>query len=489
MKVFRNYIIIIWGLLVAVACSYEFPEIDSPGQQNLGEIDNSKVVVIGDGYMAGVMDGALYNKGQQNSLGAIIYSHLNVSDSATYNQPAINSENGYNLFIQNQNNIHGRWVNNFEGLYDETPELVLTAGNEITSFNGDLTNIDDLSVPLLKINDLQGDKLNQNPFFNRISGNPSENYISLINKKDPSFIICWIGMRDFLDFAVGGAEVEDLLTPENEFYTRYEHLISGLLEGSELKIGIGNLISVTDLPFFYLKQYNFITLDNSAKARAQARYSAFNSAVAAHNVGKPDEELRPFISFEDNGATLYPQPIVVIDNNLPDAFYPDGSPLEKFRQLKNGDLALFSISDEMVANGFGSHIPLPEEYYLSEAEVQLINEQINSYNQIINEVADKYSQRTVVVDVNSEVQKISDSSKFDAWGIPSKDTVYYDSGVPIRADISMNSIFSLDAVYFNQRGNAFIANVFLKSINEKFSANIPLATINNYVGNVYVFDY
>jgi hypothetical protein len=67
--------------------------------------------------------------------------------------------------------------------------------------------------------------------------------------------------------------------------------------------------------------------------------------------------------------------------------------------------------------------------------------------------------------------------------------VYYYDGIPVEGALGMYSIFSLDALHFNNRGNSFIANVFIKTLNEKFSIFIPQININNYTGNVYSVNF
>ena len=183
----------------------------------------------------------------------------------------------------------------------------------------------------------------------------------------------------------------------------------------------------------------------------------------------------------------FTQPVVVIDENLPNALYPDGSPLEKYRQLTEGEMALFSITSGMVENGFGSLIPLTKEYYLTHTEIDLIEERLNAFNQIISNSTQMHSERIAVADVNNAVHRVAETAKMDAWGIRILDETIYVDGVPLEGSLDLNSIFSLDAVHFNQRGNAFITNVFVETINSKFNANIPLAHINSYIGNVYEF--
>ena len=66
-----------------------------------GSADFTKFSVMGGSFEAGFMDGALYTNGQKNSLAAMVATQINYTRSAddqatyTFNQPDINSENGY----------------------------------------------------------------------------------------------------------------------------------------------------------------------------------------------------------------------------------------------------------------------------------------------------------------------------------------------------------------------------------------------------------
>jgi hypothetical protein len=58
-------------------------------------------------------------------------------------------------------------------------------------------------------------------------------------------------------------------------------------------------------------------------------------------------------------------------------------------------------------------------------------------------------------------------------------------GVPLDPDMDQDGAFSLDGIYFNQRGNAFIANAIIREINNQYEANIPTVIVNSFRGNYY----
>jgi len=473
-------------LMISCGINYEFPDVVVPSEKDLGEVNVQKVMAFGDGYLAGVMDGALYDEGQKNAVPSIVATQMNAITEVSFLQPEVNSETGYNFYIQDVNEIVGKWIYRFQNLQDENPVITLTQGEIPVDFSGDKSTLNNLAIPELSAKHLAKNEFVSNTYFSRISTGGND-LVNQLVEKSPTFVICWIGINDYLKYAMNGAvNNEDLTTPE-DFETGINAVVSAIMQQTESNVVIGNLISILDLPFFYIRQYNFIRLTNTEKASAQAQYNDYNLKIAAYNVGKPAELTRPMISFEDNGATLYPQPVVVIDDSLPDAFEPNGDPLPKYRQLTANDLALFSITEEMVAQGRGWLKPLEEKYYLKAEEINRIEQRRQDFNQIINNIAQQYPNRIGVADLQTITNQIADTGKSDAWGILVSDEIIYADGVPLEGGLALNSIFSLDAVHFNQRGNAVIAHEFVKSINSTFNANIPLPEINAYIGNVYTY--
>lgn len=471
--------------VVLSACSYDFPEEDQPTKQDWGELNPVNIVVVGDDFLSGLMDGALYNSGQENSIAAIVNMQISTVETLPFIQANIDSENGLNLFVSEKEELYGKWMYQFQNETDEKPLRILLPGEKIQDYTGDKNLLNDLSVPMLKVAELHDATSENNQFIQRIFSENNPNLIDQIVSKSPSFVLCWLGMNDFLDFSIHGATQAEKLTSLELFTANYEDLVNGLIEDAETKIVIGNLVSFQDLPYFYLRPYNSLFLNTDKLNAAFARYSEFNKAVLLHNHTAPLEFKRPVIDFFDNGSNLSAQRFVIVDNNLSEAFYPDGSPLEKYRQLTEEELVLFSLSDEDINMGRGSVLPIEETGYLTEAQIVLIEESLDSFNQKINELASRFPAQVKVVDLYNEIRKIAETGKKDAWGDPTRDEVYYFDGVPIEGTIDLNGIFSLDGLHFNKRGNAFVANLFLQVINDELDANVPEVSINNFVGNTY----
>ena len=491
----RNLIyFILFGFLVS--CSYEFPVTDE--EFSSGNINLTNYIAVGDNYSAGFMNGALYTSGQEKSFPAILSGQLvkagNNNDD--FLQPVVTSENGYNPIASEPAHFYGKWIYKFSNVTDEEPLRRLTPGELLAMFVGDKNRIRNFSVPLVKSFQLDRADLSENIYYERFAVNPGTGtLLNDIMATSPSFFTLWLGMYDVLNFAMTGGsgnidppsdpnQIQEYdLTPADVFEESISKIIDRLLENPETKGVIATLPYISDLPFFYFRQYNFMRLGGSKLSQARSFVTPINYAVIEHNLN-PDNEKRPLINFNDNGATLYPQPLVVVDESLCDAIYPDGSPLPKIRQLTEEELVLFTISETEVNQGdLGSIIPVGEELYLSKNQVHKLRTRIDLYNQVINALADEYNGRIVVVDLNSIIHEISETGKTDAWGQLTTQEQFDYNGVPLEARLGYNSIFSLDALHFNPRGNAFIANRFIQKMNDNFGSNIPLNNVNQFVGN------
>src|SRR5258706_4424556 len=109
--------------IVFVSCKQDVitlkqPEIIQPETPSKGNADFSKYVSIGNSLTAGFQAAALFNDGQQNSFPKILSKQLSWAQdptgatTLTFNQPDINSVNGYNSTYSNPGAgiIRGRLV-------------------------------------------------------------------------------------------------------------------------------------------------------------------------------------------------------------------------------------------------------------------------------------------------------------------------------------------------------------------------------------------
>jgi hypothetical protein len=492
----------IWMLgMVVGSCAYEFPADEISNRYTLGPLCMDKYIAIGDDFSAGYMDGALYSEGQEASIPMLIAGQINKVSPVIFNQPDIHSENGRNYYVPSNGemDIKGKWIYSYRMRNTPEPDRVLTMGEAIAPFNGDKSELNNFAIPFLKVPQLFCKGLAENPYYERIEENPGHTVPAEdILLRRPTFFYVWLGMNDVINYAINGASSEEEgifsepgLTPVDAFEGYFNQMMEGLLQNNQSKGVVGNIISIRDFPYFYQYPHNFLLLKNSeiALAKGVLDINRFNQGILSYNQSAAEQDKRPLLGFEDNGSTLYPQRVIVVDNALPDAWYKDGSPIPKYRRLVEGEMALFTITPEMVTLGYGWKYPVTDKYYLSLEQMEEIEKITAEYNRIIEKKVQAYPDRLALADVASAVHEIAETAKFDGWHQVKNDTVYYADGIPIEGTLGLNSIFSLDAIHFNKRGNAFLANVFIESLNHSFSCIIPLVCMNDFAGNVYSTSY
>ena len=183
-----------------------------------------------------------------------------------------------------------------------------------------------------------------------------------------------------------------------------------------------------------------------------------------------DEFLQPVVSSEYGYNPIVSEPA---------RFY--GKWIYKFSNVTDEDPIIRLTPGELLDMFTGEKnrirnfsVPLVKSFQL---------DRIDLYNQVINALADEYNDRLVVVDLNSIIHEISETGKIDAWGQLTTQVQFDFNGVPLEARLGYNSIFSLDGLHFNPRGNAFIANRFIRKMNDNFGSNIRLIDVNQFVGN------
>ncbi|HDR88159.1 MAG TPA: hypothetical protein ENN63_00835 [Bacteroidetes bacterium] len=480
-------------LVMAGSCAYEFPEAEGP--VSAGNVSFRHYVSIGGYGMSGFMHGAFYTKGQQQSVSAILYEQfLKTGQEIPFNQADIGTENGYNEFYQSGTGISGRFVYRYTDYAQDEPVITAEEGDMLSDYGGNIGQVNDLGIPFLKSFQMNnGEAAVQNPYVARLNLPYGVTLTEHVLAMHPEFFTIWLGVAEIFNYARSGGEGsissvpgeagEFDLSSATEFEENLTVILEQLLYNPATRGAIANIPDLKDLPFFFYYPYNFLRITTGSIQASRAEYvDAFNEAVDIHNI-IPGAERRPYISWDDNGAYLSPQRLVVEDDSLCDAYYPNGEPLPKIRQIEPEELVLLSIPVGEVKTGLGWMYPLPAEYYLNKYQVQKIQVRINEFNAVISGMASRYSGQLALVDLRSAFALLALSSRKDVYGNPGSYEEHYFNGVPLHFDLGLYSLVSLDGIYPNQRGNAYIANRFIEAINRSFGSELPIVDINRYTGN------
>jgi hypothetical protein len=418
-----------------------------------GDADFTSYVAVGGYYTAGYADGALYLDMQPYSFPAILASRFALAGGGSFKQPLVNPGNGMGydkngtlvsrIFLSIQNNCRG--------------EQEITPGQT----SGDASNLswigpsgpfNNLGVPGAKVFNLFSQEFgrqgspNANPFFARFASDniESSTVIDDAQLTNPTFFTFWIGMEDIFIYARSGGLGVFLtdtntvpgiydITPVARFQSAYLATLSQLAKNNR-QGALANIPDVENIPFFSAIPYNGLVL-------TQQEADDLNAISAGYT----------FVA----GAN---------------AFVVSSPGTSNSRQLGQGELVLMSIPhDSLLCYGLGTpKRPIPDHYILDSAEVTNIHNAIAAYNAIITSSAN--SRNLAFADINFLFKQLNK-------------TIIY-NGTTFNTGYLKNSIFSSDGLYPNARGNAFIANEFIRAINGKYMSTLPEADVNGYQGNI-----
>lgn len=416
---------------------------ETKDQWNSGEIDPSTFIAIGGGMTAGFMDDALYGEGQEFSLANLLATQLQKVGGGSFNQPVIDSWFiGCN--VEGLSRLKLGYKTDCLGVSSLSPVRSASAG-DVNVFNTNVfgVGIHNFGVPLLESTQLSNANLAQsNAYYARMSNPAAANSVlGSALQMQATFFSFFVGMDEVLRFAKKGAS-QGTLTPESGADgVGFEGSISSAIDqlsSNGAKGVVANIPDVTALPFFTTIPYNGLNL-NAEKAASLNQI--YNPIGLYFQVG--------------------PNPFVIQDPSA-GAF--------GVRFMQPGELVLLSVPlDSVKCYQMGSVFPFRDEFVLTSAELTEIRNAIHAYNIIL--MAKANQKGLAFVDVHTWMEKLKTG------------TVY--NGVSCSLKFVSGGVVSLDGVHFTPKGNALLANEFLKAINSKYTANVPLMDANNYRSTLF----
>jgi lysophospholipase L1-like esterase len=495
-----------------------------------GNADFSKYVAIGNSLTAGFQAGALFTEGQQNSFPLILSKQMSIAQGTTltFNQPDINSVNGYNSsFSSPPTVVRGRLVlfaaDGVQAHAVPTPAGATgvpapynTAGPSFIdpafyAITFDKTKLNNFGVPGILLGQcltpLTGGPASSNPAYNpyyaRFASNPgTSTIIGDALAAQPTFFTFDLGNNDVLGYATTGGSGAISLTSHSNFLAQYTGAIQLLMTSSNAKGVVSTIPNVTTIPFFYTIKWNAIPFTSSAEDAAKLAqlngltgYGGFNAALdglaQAGAITQAEANKRKIkFSVGSNG-------FVIIDKDLINLSTALGSinaalaGLGQARQTNANDLVTLTAGGYLGVNlGTttspiinGVSVPLinttsdatkalkGDDLVLIPSETTAILTATADFNSIINSVVANYSTRIAVADVNAAFTSFVSQQIIGADGVYITPTFSPPTGA-----------FSEDGVHPNSRGYAYLANIFIDAINAKFSATVPHASLAEHTG-------
>ncbi len=236
---------------------------------------------------------------------------------------------------------------------------------------------------------------------------------------NPTFVSVWIGNNDVLSAATAATPIEGVtMTPVANFKQMYETALGALATNTNADIMVINIPDVTAIPFVTtIKPY--ITLPDGTHV-----------PLIGSNGPLP----------EDAYVTLLAAPLLAKGIGIPTALGGTGQPLPEDLQIA-GDQVIPGV------------VLRPEE-------VQIINDRVAAFNQIIADTAKAVGAR--LYDVNAYFNRIAAGYK-PTVGAIELSTAYLTGG-----------IFGYDGVHPQAIGYGMLAMNMIRWINKTYGMNIPL---------------
>lgn len=523
----------IFSILLSVAliggCAQDVEDLKEPEAEptptgSLGaNINVSKFVTIGNSLVAGYQANALFTDGQNESIGKIIHQQMVYAGATgSFNQPDINSENGFSGFIPTTTVPLGRLV-----LYDPdgtgprsagpaaaaTPERPAvtcpsavpatpavpapynTALSPLTAawaFTGNKDALNNFGVPGIQVGQLLTPTTGNpaeaafNPYWARFAKEPGvKTILQEAIAVNPTFLLIEIGNNDILGYATSGGANAAIFTSTADFTTRFNGVIATLLGNLPNAKGVvANIPNVTSIPFFFTVRWNAVPLDAATAATVTTNlatpYNGFLDAMFANGIITDAERIKRKLTY----AASATNPILITDETLTDLSpYMTGpaaglAPYARARQTTANDLITLSAGSVLgtcvggnaqAINGIT--IPLSDQYVLIPSETQEILTRTAEFNAVIAAAVTANNTKLALADVNTAFTTFVSTQGATMNGIRLTPSI-----TPPYAG------FSEDGVHPNGRGYAFLANIFIDAINAKFGSTIPKANITHYRG-------
>jgi hypothetical protein len=145
--------------------------------------------------------------------------------------------------------------------------------------------------------------------------------------------------------------------------------------------------------------------------------------------------------------------------------YDEDSETIGIRQLLPSDRILLTIPlDSVKCYLLGTLRPFRDEHFLKGTEINYLRNQVQAYNNVIRNLAIQYNLAVVETDV--------------FFSNLSSGILY--NGISLTTAFVSGGAYSLDGLHLNARGNALLANEFIKAINQKYNSRIPQVNAGNY---------
>jgi lysophospholipase L1-like esterase len=439
--------------LIALSCDrYQVPVEPKTEQPpfSLGSLDTARYVAIGNSLTAGFQSNALSSRDQAYSYPALLAAAFRIPQ-ANFQQPLIREPG-----IGARKKLTSFTLTPTGGVAVIVDEVGVNPLDPASNLNGALPRpYNNLGIPGAVLFDML-DTTNfttksiarQNPFFAQILRNNTllgRSLVAQARALRPTFMTCWIGNNDVLGYATGGGANPASLTAAATFNTLYRQLMDSLRSITP-NVVVANIADVTTIPFFSTLASSVApVIPPGVQLRYQRgtnRGASFDSTRLTAPYGPP--------YFTLIGSTWAPF-LGKVGGQGGGKYYSDNRSV--FPTLPAG-------IDTTKPFGFHPQNPWPTALVLDDAEAATAIARIADFNRSIDSLA--RNRGFAVVNMNAVLRDIAARGRY-VPGYGTFSTAFISGGA-----------FSYDGVHPTSRGSVLMANEFIKVINAKYGATIPL---------------
>ncbi len=428
-------------IIASIALTACKPNLKSPSIDT-GTIDVSMFVNIGSSLEAGYADDGLTNENQTISYSNLLAEQFKLIGGNAFKQPMV-SESSIGISITGKSPYKLDYKTDCKGATSLSPVRINGSGGDATIISNNVYAsqgpFNNVGVPFTKLTDAITVN-NNNPFFARIAKTPgTSTMISDAMTLNPTFFNLSLGLQDVLSYALGGGAYGSV-TPISGIsgvgFDASYNMIINTLTANGAKGVVANIPSLSSLPFFTTVAYNALVLDSIKADSLNQFYYNIDTAIVFH------KGINPFV-------------------------IEDASTFSGLRLAQPGELILLTIPlDSVKCYKMGTLRPIPNRHILTLSEIATIETAISNYNIIIKTIAN--NKGLAFVDINSFYKKLLNGIAYNS--------------VTTNSGFVKGGAFSLDGLTLTPKGNALLANEYIKAINDKFNSTIPLVDVTKYRG-------
>ncbi|MBI5662885.1 MULTISPECIES: SGNH/GDSL hydrolase family protein [Ignavibacterium] len=298
-----------------------------------------------------------------------------------------------------------------------------------------------------------------NPYFDLVLRNSSLNLGTQLEQalaQNPTLITLWIGNNDVLGYATSGGTAPSAPTSATQFQQLFGGICNGISQAGKQAV-VANIPNVSAIPFF------------TTVGPQIALSTPWSQLLPSGVVGLVYQKTGGSVGVADSLSLLTGTNLVTLKGS---AYAPLlGQPTGKF--YSDNGIPVPSGVDTTKPFGFHPENPWPNALILDSDEIQIANQAVANYNDIISATAANFG--FAVVDINSVFNQIR-ANDFTGG------TVF--NGITFKTTFVTGGLFSLDGVHPTNQGQAIIANEFIKVINSKFNAQFPLIDVSTIPGSL-----